>query len=172
MSHAPLNVLFVCTGNSARSIMAEAIIGRVAPGKFKGYSAGSDPKEEINPFAARLLKSLNYDISQFHPKNWEEFAKPGAPPLDFVFTLCDDAANEQCPYWPGQPISAHWGLPDPVAFQGEDVQKALAFADTYRMLNHRISIFTSLPLASLERAALQRRLEGIGTDMGKKDAAA
>jgi arsenate reductase len=172
MTHAPLNVLFVCTGNSARSILAEAIIGRVAPGKFKGYSAGSDPKEEINPFASRLLKSLNYDISQFRPKNWEEFAKPGAPPLDFVFTLCDDAANEQCPYWPGQPMSAHWGLPDPAAFVGEDVQKALAFADTYRMLNHRISIFTSLPLASLERVALQHRLDAIGTDLGKKDDAA
>lgn len=172
MSHAPLNVLFVCTGNSARSIMAEAILGRVAPGKFKGYSAGSDPKEEINPFAARLLKSLNYDISRFRPKNWEEFAKPDAPPLDFVFTLCDDAANEQCPYWPGQPMSAHWGLPDPAAYVGEDVQKALAFADTYRMLNHRISIFTSLPLASLERVVLQHRLDSIGSDTGKKDHAA
>lgn len=172
MAHAPLNILFVCTGNSARSIMAEAIIGRVAPGKFKGFSAGSTPKEEIDPFAARLLKSLNYDISKFHPKNWEEFAKPGAPPLDFVFTLCDDAANEACPHWPGQPINAHWGLPDPVAFEGEDVQKALAFADTYRMLNNRISIFTSLPLASLERVALQRRLDAIGTDLGKKDDAA
>lgn len=172
MTRAPLNVLFVCTGNSARSIIAEAIIGRVAPGKFKGYSAGSDPREEINPFAARLLKSLNYDISHFRPKNWEEFAKPDAPPLDFVFTLCDDAANEPCPYWPGQPMSAHWGLPDPAAFVGEDVQKALAFADTYRMLNHRISIFTSLPLASLERVALQHRLDAIGAEQGKKDDAA
>lgn len=172
MIHVPLNVLFVCTGNSARSIMAEAIIGRVAPGKFKGYSAGSDPKEEINPFAGRLLKSLNFDISKFRPKNWKEFAKPGAPPLDFVFSLCDDAANERCPYWPGQPMSAHWGLPDPAAFVGEDVEKALAFADTYRMLNHRISIFTSLPLASLERVALQHRLNAIGSDLGKKDDAA
>lgn len=172
MTHAPLNVLFVCTGNSARSILAEAIIGRVAPGKFKGYSAGSTPKGEINPFAARLLKSLNYDISQLHSKNWEEFAKPGAPPLDFVFTLCDAAANEACPHWPGQPMSAHWGLSDPAAFEGEDVQKALAFADTYRMLNHRISIFTSLPLASLERVALQRKLDAIGTDAGKKEDAA
>jgi arsenate reductase (thioredoxin) len=172
MHRVPLNVLFVCTGNSARSIMAEAIIARVAPGKFRGYSAGSDPKQEINPFAARLLTSLNHDVSQFRPKNWEEFAKPGAPPLDFVFTLCDAAAKEQCPYWPGQPMSAHWGLPDPAAFVGEEVQKALAFADTYRMLNHRISIFASLPLASLERAAMQRRLEVIGTDSGKKDDAA
>ncbi len=172
MTRAPLNVLFVCTGNSARSIMAEAIMSRVAPGKFKGYSAGSDPKEEINPFAARLLKSLNYDISQFRPKNWEEFARPGAPELDFVFTLCDDAANEPCPYWPGQPMSAHWGLPDPAAFVGDDVQKALAFADAYRMLNNRISTFASLPLASLEGVALQRRLESIGTDAGKTDHAA
>lgn len=172
MARAPLNVLFVCTGNSARSIMAEAIIGRIAPGKFKGYSAGSDPREEINPFAARLLKSLNYDLNQFRPKNWEEFAKPDAPSLDFVFTLCDDAANEPCPYWPGQPMSAHWGLPDPAAFVGEDVQKALAFADAYRMLNNRISIFTNLPLASLERVALQHRLNAIGTDLGRKDDAA
>lgn len=172
MARAPLNVLFVCTGNSARSIMAEAIIGRIAPGKFKGYSAGSDPREEINPFAARLLKSLNYDLDQFRPKNWEEFAKPDAPSLDFVFTLCDDAANEPCPYWPGQPMSAHWGLPDPAAFVGEDVQKALAFADAYRMLNNRISIFTNLPLASLERVALQHRLNAIGTDLGRKDDAA
>lgn len=168
MNNAALNVLFVCTGNSARSIMAEAIISRAAPGKFKGYSAGSDPREEINPFAARLLKSLNYDISQFRPKNWEEFAKPGAPPLDFVFTLCDEAANEACPYWPGQPMSAHWGLPDPAAFAGDDVQKALAFADTYRMLNNRISIFTSLPLASLEKIALQHHIETIGRDKSQK----
>lgn len=172
MTHAPFNVLFVCTGNSARSIMAEAIIGRVAPGKFKGYSAGSDPREEINPFAARLLKSLNFDVSQFKPKSWEEFAKADAPPLDFVFTLCDDAANEPCPHWPGQPMSAHWGLPDPAAFVGEDVQKALAFADAYRMLNNRLSIFSNLPLASLERVALQHRLDAIGTDSGRKDDAA
>ena len=172
MTRAPLNVLFVCTGNSARSIMAEAIISRVAPGKFRGFSAGSDPREEINPFAARLLKSLNYDITQFRPKNWEEFAKPDAPPLDFVFTLCDDAANEPCPHWPGQPMSAHWGLPDPAAFVGEDVQKALAFADAYRMLNNRISIFSNLPLASLESVALQHRLDAIGTDLGRKDDAA
>ncbi|MDX3805231.1 arsenate reductase ArsC [Bosea thiooxidans] len=172
MARAPLNVLFVCTGNSARSIMAEAIIGRIAPGKFKGYSAGSDPREEINPFAARLLKSLNFDVTQFEPKSWEQFAKVDAPPLDFVFTLCDDAANEPCPHWPGQPMSAHWGLPDPAAFVGEDVQKALAFADAYRMLNNRISIFSNLPLASLERVALQHRLDAIGTDPGMKDDAA
>lgn len=165
------NVLFICSGNSARSIMAEAIISRVAPGKFKGYSAGSSPRGEIHPFAARLLRNLNYDVSRFHSKDWNEFAKPGAPPLDFVFTLCDDAANEACPHWPGQPMSAHWGLPDPAAFEGDDVQKALVFADTYRMLNNRISIFTSLPLASLELVALQHELKAIGQDMAQKDMA-
>jgi arsenate reductase (thioredoxin) len=169
MAHDPLNVLFLCTGNSARSIMAEAIMGRVGGGKFKGYSAGSHPRGEINPFAATLLAKLNYDVSHFRSKSWDEFAQPGAPNLDFVFTVCDDAANEVCPYWPGQPMTAHWGLPDPAAFEGEDVQKALVFADTYRMLNHRLSVFASLPMQTLDKVKLQHKLDEIGKDKGSKD---
>ena len=144
----PLNVLFLCTGNSARSIMAEAIINRVGMGKFKGYSAGSMPTGKVHPMALELLNRLNYDTSNARSKSWEEFSAPGAPELDFVFTVCDNAANEVCPIWPGQPMSAHWGLPDPVAAEGDEAQRALAFADTYRMLNNRISIFTSLPLTA------------------------
>ena len=164
MPHAPLNVLFLCTGNSARSIMAEAIIGRVGGGKFRGHSAGSHPRGEVNPFAASLLGKLNYDLSQFRSKSWEEFAKPAAPKLDFVFSVCDEAAGEACPHWPGQPMTAHWGLPDPAAFEGEDIQKALLFADTYRMLNHRLSLFASLPMATLDRMSLQQKIDVIGTE--------
>ena len=169
----PLNVLFLCTGNSARSIMAEAIINRVGMGKFKGYSAGSMPTGKVHPMALQLLNKLNYDTSNVRSKSWEEFAAPGAPELDFVFTVCDNAANEVCPIWPGQPMSAHWGLPDPVAVEGTEVERALAFADTYRMLNNRISIFTSLPLTSLDKISLQRRLDDIGktkTDVTREKA--
>ena len=165
----PLNVLFLCTGNSARSIMAEAIINRVGMGKFKGYSAGSMPTGKVHPLALELLNRLNYDTSSARSKSWEEFSAPGAPELDFVFTVCDNAANEVCPFWPGQPISAHWGLPDPVAVEGTEVQRSLAFADTYRMLNNRIGIFTSLPLASLDKISLQWQLDDIGKT--KMDAA-
>ena len=167
------NVLFLCTHNSARSIMAEAIINRVGMGKFKGYSAGSMPRGKIHPMAIELLNRLNYDTSNARSKSWDEFAKPGTPELDFVFTVCDNAANEVCPIWPGQPMSAHWGLPDPVAVEGSEVQRALAFADTYRMLNNRISIFTSLPLTSLDKISLQRRLDDIGktkTDVTREKA--
>lgn len=169
MEHRPFNVLFLCTGNSARSIMAEAIIGRVAPGKFTGYSAGSHPRGEIHPFAASLLKRLNFDISGFRSKSWDEFARPGAPELDFVFTVCDDAAKEQCPYWPGQPMTAHWPMPDPAAFEGDDTQRALAFADAYRMLNNRISIFTALPVRELDKVTLQSRIDTIGKDQGRRN---
>jgi arsenate reductase (thioredoxin) len=158
----PLTVLFLCTGNSARSIIAEAIINRVGNGKFKGYSAGSMPVGKVHPMALELLNRLNYDTSGLRSKAWEEFTAPGAPELDFVFTVCDDAANEVCPIWPGQPTSAHWGLPDPVAVECDDIQRALAFADTYRMLNNRIGIFTSLPLESLDSLSLQRHLDDIG----------
>ena len=167
------NVLFLCTHNSARSIMAEAIINRVGMGKFKGYSAGSMPRGKIHPMALELLNRLNYDTSNARSKSWDEFAKPGAPELDFVFTVCDNAANEVCPIWPGQPMSAHWGLPDPAAMEGPETQRALAFADTYRMLNNRISIFTSLPLTSLDKISLQRRLDDIGktkTDVTREKA--
>lgn len=169
----PLNVLFLCTGNSARSIMAEAIVNRVGTGKFKGYSAGSMPTGKVHPMALELLNRLNYDTSNARSKSWEEFSAPGAPELDFVFTVCDNAANEVCPIWPGQPMSAHWGLPDPVAVEGDETQRALAFADTYRMLNNRISIFTSLPVTSLDKISLQRRLDDIGkakTDVTREKA--
>ena len=158
----PYNVLFLCTGNSARSIIGEAIINRVGAGKFKGYSAGSMPKGQVHPMTIALLSKLNYDTSTMRSKSWEEFTALGAPELDFVFTVCDNAANEVCPYWPGQPMTAHWGVPDPVEVQGTDVEKTLAFADTYRMLNNRISIFTSLPLDSLDSLTLQKRLDDIG----------
>lgn len=158
----PCNVLFLCTGNSARSIMGEAIINRVGAGKFKGYSAGSMPKGEVHPLTINLLNRLNYDTTALRSKSWEEFTKPCAPEMDFVFTVCDNAANEMCPIWPGQPMTAHWGVPDPVEIQGTDVEKTLAFADTYRMLNNRIGIFTSLPLSSLEQLSLQKQLDEIG----------
>ena len=160
----PLNVLFLCTGNSARSILAEAIINRLGMGTFKGYSAGSMPSGKVHPMALQLLNRLNYDTSTARSKSWEEFAGPGAPELDFVFTVCDNAANEVCPIWPGQPMSAHWGLPDPVA-EADETRRALAFADTYRMLNNRIGIFTSLPLTSLDKLSLQRRIDAIGKMM-------
>jgi arsenate reductase len=156
------NVLFLCTGNSARSIMAEAIVDRVGGGRFKGFSAGSHPKGEVHPFALDILKKLNYDTGYVRSKSWDEFAAPGAPRMDFVFTVCDDAAKEECPYWPGQPMTAHWGVPDPAAVQGSEVERRLAFADAFRILNNRISIFVSLPMKSLDRLSLQRRLDEIG----------
>jgi len=158
----PFNILFLCTGNSARSILAESIVGRVGAGKFVGFSAGSMPKGEVNPHALRLLHGMGFPIEQLRSKSWDEFAAPGAPPLDFVFTVCDNAANEVCPIWPGQPMTAHWGIPDPAAFEGPEAETALAFADAYRVLNNRITLFTSLPIASLNRLSLQRRMDEIG----------
>jgi protein-tyrosine-phosphatase len=137
-------------------------MNRLGMGKFKGYSAGSQPSGRVHPFAMDLLQKLNYDTSALRSKNWEEFAAPGAPQLDFVFTVCDNAANEVCPYWPGQPMSAHWGLPDPSAYEGSETERRVAFADTHRMLYQRISIFTNLPLASLDKLSLQRHLDEIG----------
>ena len=156
------NVLFLCTGNSARSILAEAILNREGKGKFVGYSAGSQPKGAVHPFAIDLLKKLNHPTDQLRSKSWDEFAVAGAPEMDFVFTVCDNAAGEVCPVWPGQPMTAHWGLPDPAAAEGSEAEQRLAFADAYRQLNNRISIFTSLPIASLDRLSLQKRLEDIG----------
>jgi len=155
-------VLFLCTGNSARSIMAEAILNREAPGKFHGYSAGSQPKGEVHPYAIDLLKKLNYQTGNLRSKSWDEFAAPGAPELDFVFTVCDNAASEVCPVWPGQPMTAHWGVPDPAAAEGTEAERRLAFADAYRQLYNRISIFVNLPIASLDRLTLQKRLREIG----------
>jgi protein-tyrosine-phosphatase len=161
-SNQPFNVLFLCTHNSARSVIAECIMNRVGAGRFKAYSAGSQPSGKIHPFALDLLAKLNYDTSGLRSKSWEEFAQAGAPELDFVFTVCDDAANEVCPVWPGQPMTAHWGLPDPSAATGNEAERRLVFADTYRMLNQRIGIFVNLPIRSLDSLSLQRRLDDIG----------
>jgi arsenate reductase (thioredoxin) len=162
MTDRAFNTLFLCTGNSARSIMAEAILNKVGVGKFRAYSAGSRPKGRVHPETLRLLQGLGYDSSGFRSKSWSEFAQPGAPPLDFVFTVCDDAAGETCPVWPGQPITAHWGIPDPAAVTGTEVEVALAFKDAYRMLFSRIGIFTALPIRSLDRLSLQNKLKEIG----------
>jgi protein-tyrosine-phosphatase len=156
------NVLFLCTGNSARSIMAEAILNKVGAGKFRAYSAGSQPKGRVNPHTIQLLQSLGYDSSSFRSKSWNEFAKPGAPPLDFAFTVCDNAAGEICPLWPGQPMTAHWGIPDPAEAAGSPAEIALAFKDAYRMLHQRIGVFTALPIRSLDQLSLQQRLREIG----------
>jgi arsenate reductase (thioredoxin) len=158
----PLNVLFLCTGNSARSIMAELILNRAGQGNFRAFSAGSHPKGKVHPYALDLLRKVNYDVSGVRSKSWLEFAQPGAPKLDFVFTVCDDAAAEVCPVWPGQPMTAHWGLPDPAAATGKEAEVRFAFADTLRMLTNRINIFVSLPLDKLDQLSLQRRLDAIG----------
>jgi len=158
----PLNVLFLCTGNSARSIMAECLLNRLGAGKFRAYSAGSHPAGKVNPMALNLLRKMNFDVSRVRSKSWDEFAKPDAPKLDFVFTVCDDAASEVCPIWPGQPMTAHWGLPDPVKAQGTDAERAFAFDDCFRMLNQRISIFVNLPLEGLSKLSLQKQLDEIG----------
>jgi arsenate reductase (thioredoxin) len=162
MTERTYNVLFLCTANSARSIMAEAILNKSGAGKFRAFSAGSHPKGQINPLALQLLQSLGYDTSGFRSKSWSEFADPGAPLLDFVFTVCDNAAGEACPVWPGQPMTAHWGVPDPAEAQGSPAQVALAFKDAYRMLNQRVGIFAALPLRSLDRLSLQNKLREIG----------
>jgi len=156
------NVLFLCTGNSARSILAEAILNREGQGRFKAYSAGSHPAGSVRPEALALLKKLNFKTDDFRSKDWTEFAEPGAPEMDFVFTVCDNAANEVCPVWPGQPMSAHWGVPDPAAVEGKESEQQLAFSDTFRMLNNRISIFVNLPMTSLDKLSLQKKLDEIG----------
>jgi arsenate reductase (thioredoxin) len=158
----PFNVLFLCTGNSARSIIAEAILNKVGGGRFRAYSAGSQPKDRVNPNTIALLRGLGYDTSQFRSKSWNEFSKPGAPQFDFVFTVCDNAAAETCPLWPGQPMTAHWGIPDPAEAKGNPAEIAMAFKDAYRMLAQRIGIFVSLPIRSLSLLSLQQRLQRIG----------
>jgi arsenate reductase (thioredoxin) len=160
------NVLFLCTGNSARSIIAEAILDKLGAGRFRAYSAGSQPKGQLNPHAISLLHGLRYDLSGFRSKSWQEFAKPGAPALDFVFTVCDNAAGEACPVWPGQPMTAHWGVPDPAGASGSEAEIAHAFADAYRMLHQRIGVFVALPINSLEQLSLQRKLAEIGRMQG------
>jgi arsenate reductase len=155
-------VLFLCTGNSARSILAEALINHWGGGKFQGLSAGSHPKGVVHPIALQLLERMNLPTAGLRSKSWDEFAVPGAAALDFVFTVCDSAAGEVCPYWPGQPMTAHWGVPDPAAVEGTEADKWLAFRKTFRLLDNRIKVFTSLPLATLDRIKLQGRLDAIG----------
>ena len=166
MADQPYNVLFLCTGNSARSIMAEAILNKLGAGKFCAYSAGSQPKGQVHPETIRLLQSLGYETSGFRSKSWTEYAKPDAPALDFAFTVCDNAAGETCPVWPGQPMTAHWGIPDPAEATGSPAEIALAFKDAYRMLHQRIGLFTALPLRSLDRLSLQAKLMDIGLMSG------
>ncbi len=163
MTDAKYNILFLCTGNSARSILAEAIMNKVGKGRFHAYSAGSHPKGAVNPHALELLKRLDYRIDTFRSKSWDEFAGPDAPKLDFVITVCDDAAGEVCPAWPGQPMTAHWGMPDPAAAEGTPAEIAVAFAETYRMLDHRIGAFANLKISGLDRMSLQNRMRDIGT---------
>ena len=162
MAEPTYNVLFLCTGNSARSIMGEAILNRVGAGRFKAYSAGSHPKGEVNPRTLGLLKRLDYSTESYRSKSWDEFARTDAPHLDFVFTVCDQAAQEVCPIWPGQPMTAHWGVPDPAAATGTDAEISRAFYEAYRQLNNRISLFVALPLARLDKLALKKRLDEIG----------
>jgi len=162
MSERVFNVLFLCTGNSARSVIAEAILNKLGAGQFRAFSAGSQPKGQVNPNTLLLLDGLGYDTSGFRSKSWDEFAKPGAPALDFVFTVCDNAAGEACPFWPGQPMTAHWGVPDPAEATGSPAEIALAFKDAYRMLHQRIAVFTALPIASLDKMSLQAKLKDIG----------
>jgi protein-tyrosine-phosphatase len=162
----PYNVLFLCTGNSARSIIAEAILNKLGAGKFRAFSAGSQPKGQVNPHTIALLQGLGYDTATLRSKSWSEFARPGAPALDFVFTVCDNAAGEACPVWPGQPMTAHLGVPDPAAAQGTPAEIAVSFKDAYRMLRRRIEIFVALPIRSLDRLSLQTKLKEIGRMQG------
>ena len=156
------NVLFLCTGNSARSILSEAALNHRGGGRFRAYSAGSHPAGRVNPFAIELLKSAHIPADGLRSKSWDEFAAPGAPPLDFVFTVCDNAAGEVCPLWPGQPMTAHWGVPDPAAVEGSNAEKTKAFRDVFLTLERRINLFTSLPMASIDQLALARRVAEIG----------
>jgi arsenate reductase len=164
MSHRPYNVLFLCTGNSARSILAEAAINHlpVSHGTFVGYSAGSHPKDQPNPYALELLESSGIPTAGLRSKSWDEFARPGAPELDFIFTVCDQAAGEQCPYWPGKPMTAHWGMPDPAAVTGTPDEIRQAFRNTFMTLRRRIELFASLPFDALDRLAIQQRANDIG----------
>ena len=162
MTDKTYNVLFLCTGNSARSIMAEALLNAMGKGRFKVYSAGSHPKGQVHPLALELIRKNRLPTRELRSKNWDEFAQPGAPAMDFVFTVCDHAAAEVCPVWPEQPMTAHWGIPDPAAFDGPEEERRRAFFTAYNQLGQRLSIFVNLPLKNLDRPALQRRLDEIG----------
>jgi arsenate reductase len=166
MADHSYNVLFLCTGNTARSILAEAILRKEGAGRFNAYSAGSQPKGTVNPFALKVLRELGYPSKGFRSKSWSEFADPGAPVMDFVFTVCDSAAGEACPVWPGQPMTAHWGIEDPAAVEGPDIEKERAFVQAAKYLKNRISMFLNLPLASIDQLSLQRRLRDIGRTEG------
>jgi protein-tyrosine-phosphatase len=166
MAGQPYNVLFLCTGNSARSIIAEAILNKIGKGAFRAYSAGSQPKGQVNPDARALLESLGYETAGLRSKSWDEFAKAGAPEFDFVFTVCDNAAAETCPVWPGQPMTAHWGIADPAEAKGSPAEVSMAFKEAYRLLSQRIGIFTALPLRSLDRLTLKGKLGDIGAMEG------
>ena len=163
MSDRIYNVLFLCTGNTARSILAEEILNKDGLGRFKAYSAGSQPKGSVNPFAIKVLTSFGYPTEGASSKSWDVFATPDAPVMDFVFTVCDNAAGEACPIWPGQPMTAHWGIEDPAAVEGSDIEKERAFVEAFRLMKNRISIFTSLPLSSLDKLSLQKKLKDIRT---------
>ena len=170
MSHDRVyNVLFLCTGNSARSILAEVLLNQGDKGRFKAYSAGSFPKGEVNPHAIRLLETLKLPTGDLRSKSWDEFAKPGAPPLDFIITVCDNAAGEVCPIWPGKPVTAHWGIPDPAAAEGSDAEIAATFAAAARQLRARIDLFLNLPLASIDRMTIQNRLKDIQVKASQSD---
>lgn len=162
MSDRVFNVLFLCTHNSARSVIAEAVINTIGRGRFRGFSAGSQPGGKINPYTLELLENFHYEVTGLRSKSWDEFALPGAPEMDFVFTVCDVAANEVCPVWPGHPITAHWGVPDPSRVKGSERNIKFAFLNTLRTLQHRIQLFVNLPIASLERMTLQRKVREIG----------
>jgi arsenate reductase len=156
------NVLFLCTGNTARSVLAEGILRKDGAGRFNAYSAGSQPKGVVNPFALKVLGDQGYPTDGFRSKNWDEFAVPGAPVMDFVFTVCDSAAGEACPLWPGQPMTAHWGIPDPAAVEGSDLEKEAAFVTAFRQMRNRIDVFTALPLKSIDALSLNAKLREIG----------
>lgn len=160
------NVLFLCTHNSARSVLAEAIMNRIGAGKFLALSAGSQPRGEINPNTLKLLKGLGYDVSAYRSKSWDEFAKPGAPEIDFIFTVCDDAAGEVCPVWPGKPMMAHWGVADPSTVKGSELEIARAFQEAYRLLYKRIELFAALPISGLDTITLKAKLSEIGREEG------
>jgi arsenate reductase (thioredoxin) len=166
MSEQIYNVLFLCTGNSARSVLAESILRKDGRGRFQAFSAGSQPKGEINPFAIKVLENLDYPTDGLRSKSWQEFAVAGAPVMDFVFTVCDSAAGESCPVWPGQPMTAHWGIEDPASVEGTDIQKEAAFVRAFRYMKTRISLFTALPLSKIDKMALGSKLRDIGQGEG------
>ena len=166
MTDRTYNVLFLCTGNSARSIIAECVLAREGAGRFRAFSAGSQPKGEVHPYALDILRLRNYPTSELRSKSWDEFARPDAPRMDFVFTVCDNAAEEVCPVWPGQPMTAHWGVPDPAAAVGTEAVKRAAFAETVKLMTNRISVFVNLPLDRLDRLTLQKRVSDIGARDG------